>query len=157
MCEEERRWLLATAFAGRPEVRSIGGTGACPGRPSALPEPQTDPAVAPALGSPGFLQGLSWVSCPVPICPPRAFIPCQLSRCHRPSCSAAPSRGFISDGRNGAEFLPGELCTGVCCMSRMLREGRCWGVCIRSTKLVLRLHNHMALSSCRVPDTWRQA
>lgn len=128
---------VSNCICVQSQGRVLGGIGACPGSPAALPEPQPDPAVASALpGEPRHppvpLMGvLSCANSPT-------FIPRQRPCCCRRSRLAAPSLGFISEGRNGAVFLPGELGTGVCCISRMLREGRCWRACIGSTKLVLR-------------------
>lgn len=77
------------------------------------------------------------------------FIPSQCPCCRQCNCLAAPSLGFISDGKKWQSASPWELC----CIGRMLGEGRCWRVHIRGTKLLPRAAHHTALSSCRATDT----
>lgn len=75
-------------------------------------------------------------------------------------CPCLPSVLLLGCSQSGIHFSwqkwqsasPWELC----CILRMLGEGRCWRVCIRNTKLIPRAAHYTALSSCRATDTQRQ-
>lgn len=72
-------------------------------------------------------------------------------------CPCLPSVLLLGCSQSGIHFnwqkwqsaSPWELC----CIHRMLGEGECWRVCIKSTKLIPRA---AALYSCRAADTQRQ-